>query len=80
MRRIALLTILLTSVVFLVPTYAGKPEPTPNQVEVVNTLDNPVPVTMDGATVTVVNDSKNPIPVDLGNLQVDLTPLNESRF
>jgi hypothetical protein len=72
MRRITLLTILLTSVVFLVPTYAGKPQPSPNQVEVVNTIDNPVPVTMDQATVTVVNDSSNPLPVDLGNAQVTI--------
>ena len=37
------------------------------EVEVVNTPDNPVPVTMYEATVPVANDSKNPVPVDLGN-------------
>ena len=50
MKRIAFFIVLLALVAFLVPTYAGKPAPGPDQVEVVNTTDNPVPVVMDGAS------------------------------
>ena len=64
MKRFILLTILLASVVFLVPTYAGKPTPGPQQVEVVNAPENSVPI--QGA-VEVTNTNENAVPVTVTN-------------
>jgi len=64
MKRIALLTILLASVVFLVPTYAEKPATGPEQVEVVNGPENSVPI--QGA-VEVTNTDENAVPVTVTN-------------
>jgi len=46
MRRIILVVLSMLLVVFIMPTYGGKPAPVPEQVEIVNAPENPVPVAM----------------------------------
>ena len=70
MKRFVFPIVLLSIAVFVLPAYA---DPLPKQVEVVNGPDNPVPVTMDQATVTVGNDSSNPVPVEMTEATVTIS-------
>ena len=64
MQKIAFFTTLLVVAVFVIPTYAEKPQPGPDQVEVVNTVDTQVTNTVD---VNVMNPAENSVPVTVTN-------------
>ena len=68
MKRNMLLVVLMAFAVFAIPSHAGKPTPQTGQVEVVNSPENPVPVTTaDQIDVNVITEPTVPRDVNVTN-------------
>ena len=68
MKKYAPLIALLVIAIFVMPTYAGKPIPPPDQVEVINPPESPIPVTTnDQIDVNVVSEPGTPRDVNITN-------------
>ena len=71
MKKISILITAAMVLIFIMPAFAGKPTPETNQTEIINTSENPVPITTnDQIEVIVVDEPATARTVISANIEV----------